>query len=417
MKWVSQLITSYNLMTCNISPEDTAKGAIVASISKQSPNYWFSWTRDSALTMNVLSVLQVFTNANPELNLKLQTQEQLDVFFNNYASFSYKNQRTETMSAGIDDSNLGEPRFNVDGSASNVPWGRVQNDGPAMRSLTLIRYLRSSGRSTDWYSSNFDSLIKMDCEYVAKKVNSPCIDLWEENYGMHFYNAVAYDKSLEACGKIATSSGDIGAADYYLKQRQISQQNIKKHMNGDYIIQTYNPIGGSLKKASNMDIAAVLAIIHTDVNPDDVVYASHPKALATVATLQNAFIKVYPINNNPDSVYEAKKHNLGFAFGRYPEDTYNGVDNSDVANPWFLATAAIAEYYYTLIEEYTELKEIEVNQANKIFFTDVLGRQMSNSLIKSDNPIFGDILNQLFNLADKQLHRMMVMLINVVSWG
>ena len=38
----------------NVSPPGTAQGVIVASPSKIQPDYWYHWTRDAALVMNVV---------------------------------------------------------------------------------------------------------------------------------------------------------------------------------------------------------------------------------------------------------------------------------------------------------------------------------------------------------------------------
>ena len=394
-------------MSGNISPSGTSTGAIVASISKSHPDYWYSWTRDSALTMDVLTILQEFVDEHPELNINVQSKSQWDSYFSDYAQFSFKNQHTRTKSQDIDDSNLGEPKFNVDGSAYDRPWGRPQNDGPALRSYAMIKYLQASGRKTDWYSSDKESIIKKDCEYVSQKLNAPSFDLWEEVLGMHFYNAVVYDKALEACSEIATAYSDPGAASWYTKQRQIAQQHIRNHMNGDYIIQTYDKRGGA-NKPSNLDIATVLAILHTSVQPGDSVYASHPKVLATVVKLQKAFYNVYPLNNNPEKIKEAEENNLGTAYGRYPEDMYNGYDSSGNANPWFLATASVGEYFYLLVSEYTDLKKVEVNNANKEFFSNTLNLPLENGVYDQSHPLFKAVLKQLFNLGDKQIRRMLV---------
>ena len=35
---------------------------------------------------------------------------------------------------------LGEPKYNVNGTPFTGPWGRPQNDGPALRAITLIKF-------------------------------------------------------------------------------------------------------------------------------------------------------------------------------------------------------------------------------------------------------------------------------------
>eukprot|EP00834_Sanchytrium_tribonematis_P006005 NODE_407_length_7978_cov_0.670009.p4 type:complete len:335 gc:universal NODE_407_length_7978_cov_0.670009:1377-373(-) len=324
MQW-TQFLLSYQLMINNIHPTETIPGAIVASVSKSSPNYWYSWTRDSALTMDVLTQVQDFLKKNhvPELS-SIKNLTFLDTKFNEYVDFSILNQQTVTKSKEIDDSNFGEPKFNVDGTAFNGPWGRPQNDGPALRSFSIIKYLSFTKRKSDWYTSDFSSVIKADCEYVSKKLNSASYDLWEEVLGKHFYNSVIYDKALQACIEIAEKEGDSGAATYYKHQTLIAQNNIKKHLKNNTVLQTIEKQKG-LKKTSNLDIATILAVLHSNCTSQDVIYASHPAIQNTLAKLKVAFFDVYPLNHKKDKIEEAIKLNLGSAFGRYPEDIYDGV--------------------------------------------------------------------------------------------
>jgi glucoamylase len=65
--------------------------------------------------------------------------------------------------------------------------------------------------------------------------------------------------------------------------------------------------------------------------------------LATAVAVESKFSSLYSINSGIASW-------LGTAIGRYPEDTYNGVGNSE-GNPWFLCTNAFAELYYRAIDE------------------------------------------------------------------
>ncbi len=112
-----------------------------------------------------------------------------------YRQFSRQNQLTANPSGGADSGGLGEPRFNADGTVYQK-WGRPQNDGPALRALTLMRWanLLLDQNQTDWVRNNpYDgrfpsqSVIKNDLEYVARTILDPCVDLWEERPGNHFF--------------------------------------------------------------------------------------------------------------------------------------------------------------------------------------------------------------------------------------
>ncbi len=53
--------TSTSFMMRNISAPGTAKGSVIASPSRENPNYFYHWVRDAALTMDV--VLSLYERA------------------------------------------------------------------------------------------------------------------------------------------------------------------------------------------------------------------------------------------------------------------------------------------------------------------------------------------------------------------
>lgn len=51
---------------------------------------------------------------------------------------------------------LGEPKFMVDGTRFNGPWGRPQRDGPALRAIALMTY-------SNWLIKN-GQFVRISCE-------------------------------------------------------------------------------------------------------------------------------------------------------------------------------------------------------------------------------------------------------------
>lgn len=69
--WLSsQLPFSVNAVLNNIHPDGTVPGTVVASTSKVDPPYWFHWTRDAALTMDV--VVNFYVKASGQEALKYE---------------------------------------------------------------------------------------------------------------------------------------------------------------------------------------------------------------------------------------------------------------------------------------------------------------------------------------------------------
>lgn len=91
----------------NIHPEGTEPGCVVASPSQKDPDYWYQWTRDSALVMKV-----VVEHAKAEGNEKHATTVDKLVF--DYIRATRKMQHMDTLSGGFRSGGLGEVKFYVD---------------------------------------------------------------------------------------------------------------------------------------------------------------------------------------------------------------------------------------------------------------------------------------------------------------
>ncbi|MGZ3724648.1 MAG: glycoside hydrolase family 15 protein [Pseudobdellovibrio sp.] len=335
--WIkSETQISENKLLQAMSQPDTAEGAVIASPSREKPNYYFHWVRDAALSMDAIVDLYKRTSSPDD-------KKNLEKKILNYIKFSQSNQRAGALTG------LGEPKFYVDGRPYDLPWGRPQNDGPALRALTLIKYAKSKidDGQTDYVKQNLydsqlpsHSIIKADLEYVASQWQNPSFDLWEEVLGDHFFTLAAQKSALEQGAQLAQTLGDSGASDWYLKQSQKIAAKLNQFFNSPekYILATVNRTGGLGSKASNLDTAVLLGLLrsnnfHTDYN------WNQSKVIGTVKALTKAFTDLYPINKSQPAP--------AVAIGRYPEDVYDG-DAFQGGNPWVLTTLAVAETYYEL---------------------------------------------------------------------
>ncbi len=345
-QWLEQEATiAENLLFRNISPNGTAAGVVIASPQNQNPNYFRHWTRDAGLTMDVVYRLSV---RSKDYKKKILLKDLL----RDYARFSRRNQ----LSAG-----LGEPIFETDGTPFLGPWGRPQNDGPAIRSIVLIQWantLLDQGESefvkNELYSAHLpvNTLIKADLEYVSNHWNEPCFDLWEEVKAKHFYTKMVQRKALILGAQLSRRLNDPFAADWYETQVGKLENSILEHVYqrpgktlnrtqwNDGILASLNWTEGLNSKYSNLDVAVILGVLHG--HQGQFLNYSHPKVERTFNLLETTFADLYPINK--------KYQQLPPAIGRYPEDIYAGT-NFDGGNPWVLATLAAAEYSYKMANE------------------------------------------------------------------
>lgn len=316
-------------MLANISARDTHPGSVIASPSRHDPDYFFHWVRDAGLVMDPV-VIMYRTARGAE-------KQKLGKILRDYVDFSRKIQQTKTLTG------LGEPKYHVDGSAFNGPWGRPQNDSPALRALSLTRWakqlLREGKRDyvvSKLYSGQIpaNTVIKADLEYVSHHWRERGFDLWEEISGNHFYTRAVQRAALEEGADLARALGDGGAAKWYLDQARAILNSMDDHWDArrGRIVQTLNRNDGADYKNSGLDSATVLAVIHGgwETGPFSVI---DERVLATAAQLETAFHQEYAIN---------QRGLPATAVGRYPEDRYYG------GNPWVLTIAAFAELNYRL---------------------------------------------------------------------
>lgn len=323
----------------NISRPDAAPGSVVAAPSHSNPDYYFHWVRDAALTMDTVVGIYQTTQSKPLKN-------QLAHVLMDYISFSRINQISKTLTG------LGEPKFNVDGTPYNLPWGRPQNDGPALRAITathLAFLLLREGQADYVHRVLYDgtlptsSLIKTDLEYVSHHWRDTSFDLWEEVRASHFYTRMVQRRALVEGAQLARVLGDMGAAEFYTLQAKLISQDLGRFFRSDSqsIIASLDWAEGVNYKNSNLDVAILLGVLHGDAG-DGFLNASSPWVLSTTQRLISSFSQLYNVNRALNAP--------GVAIGRYPEDQYSGSGFSG-GNPWLLATAAVGEIYFKAAAE------------------------------------------------------------------
>jgi glucoamylase len=316
----------------NTSPYDGLKGAVLASKSRIAPDYYYHWVRDAAIAMSSLIDLYHTTE---DKNLKIHINTAID----DYLNFSSHIQNISP--------NLGEPKFYANGNVYEKPWGRPQNDGPAMRAISLIHWanvLISEGKEAvvrkKLYSSHLPaaSPIKKDLEYISHHWKEPSYDLWEEVKGIHFYTLMVIRRALKEGALLASRLGDAGAARWYNLQAKEIEFELLNFWDSEkkYITATINRTEGVDYKTSNLDTSIILGLIHGGMN-DGFLSWDHPHVLSTINKIISVNAELYFVNQ--------QRHVPGIAIGRYPEDRYGG-DNFNGGNPWPLCTLAVAQALY-----------------------------------------------------------------------
>uniref|UniRef100_A0A0K3CET8 glucan 1,4-alpha-glucosidase n=1 Tax=Rhodotorula toruloides TaxID=5286 RepID=A0A0K3CET8_RHOTO len=409
---------AWKRLLVNVNPEGTSKGCVVASPSKALPDYWYEWTRDSAVVER--TIVHRFIRERRAEDWTRLTE---------YIEASRIMQHKQTVIGGFEDGGLGEVKYHVDHEPFTGSWGRPQADGPGSRIVTLatlaihlleqgkleeVEFVKRAlypGRPEE--GIEWTGVVKGDLEYVATNWKIKGFDLWEEVSGRHFYTLLTLRTSLLLGARLAALLSDpTSAARYVSAADEITPflarfwdaergvivvtvdhgkelgavgayagtadgadvgKQVKKESHADEEeeegAENYDETHG---KISGLDTAAVLAVLHAGratswarlstsgcVDPSTV-FENGEKVLATLAKIVEAFRGLYPLN-------EGRKKGEAVALGRYPEDKYDGVGLS-IAHPWYLCTAAAAEFLYLLVEDLAALSTSSTSSSSSASF-------------------------------------------------
>ena len=352
-------------------------GVVVASPSTDDPNYFYSWTRDAALTLKCL----VDTFVNGETSLESLIQD--------YIIASAKIQTIDnpsgTLSSGT---GLGEPKFYVNETAFEGSWGRPQRDGPALRATAMIAYAKSLIAANDKSTvvNVIWPVVQNDLNYVAQYWNETGFDLWEEVDGSSFWTTAVQHRALVEGAAFATSIGKTCSG--CTAEAPSLLCFLQDYWNGKSIISNIN-LQGSYGR-SGLDCNSILTSIHT-YDPsascsNSTFQPCSAYALSNHFAYVNSFRSLYPLNSGVNS-------SSAVAVGRYPEDVYfNG-------NPWFLCTSAAAEQLYDALHQWNTSSMISVDSLSQEFFTALVPGLAVGSYPSSSSE-YASITNAVRTYAD-----------------
>ncbi|XBW34632.1 hypothetical protein QEN19_000199 [Hanseniaspora menglaensis] len=437
------------------SSKGMIEGIVLASPSAENPNYFYDWTRDTAITMNtIVNAIAVGlekeqSNDFSDLNFK-DVEISLFGTILKYMNRTYTTQRTKNLSGGFLEDNLkgfGEPKWEVNGNDFEGPWGRPQNDGPALRATTFLHFLKVLNEFDLSFQKVFNILgselldkelivfeneqdfynkiLYYDLQFVIQNWSNPSFDLWEEVNGNHFFTSMVQMNAIKLGVELLETnnwdSPDGTPHTIFINQLKQTYNDIlyfikyrSGYQNGftNYIIE--NP--QYKQSRSGLDIATLIATILTHDPVTDGTLTSVPfnyndsYILNSLHELSKQMGVLYPINHSLESP------DLGVSLGRYPEDVYNGNGVSE-GNPWFLATATGGELIYGYIHLHLKNKMDIALTASlsswdqtfwSTFFTLPRGIDDDvnleyNLIIPYGTPLYVKTLNSMMNYADSFL--------------
>ena len=233
-----------------------------------------------------------------------------------------------------------EPKFFLpNANVFTGGWCRPQQDGPGLRSTTLMIWAKDLIANGDkayvtkylWTgdSSNYNGgAIKYDLDYVVTAWESNGCDPWEnvENTAIFWVRYNSY-RSLVEGAEFATMMGDSASAATYSQAAASCLASLPSFWNGQFIYEMTN---------RELDSAVVSALntAYLGKSGEENFAPTAPWVIATAGTLNEYFYDAFPINQKDDAAGVP-----GILWGRFKGDDYgSGV--------WTLCTAAYAQLLY-----------------------------------------------------------------------
>lgn len=325
-------------------------GVVVASPSTDNPDYFYSWTRDAALTMK--SLVDTFVNGDTSLEPLIQD------YITASATIQTIENPSGTLSSGA---GLGEPKFYVNETAFEGNWGRPQRDGPALRAIAMIAYAKSliAANNTDAVVNVIWPIVQNDLNYVAQYWNETGFDLWEEVNGSSFWTTAVQHRTLVEGAAFATSIGK--SCTGCEAQAPSLLCFLQNYWSGNSIVSNINLQGNYGR--SGLDCNSILTSIHI-YDPsascsNSTFQPCSSYALSNHFAYVNSFRSLYPLNSGTNS-------SSAVAVGRYAEDVYYD------GNPWFLCTSATAEQLYSALHQWNTTGSITIDSVSSSFFEQVV---------------------------------------------
>ncbi|MCX7338872.1 MAG: glycoside hydrolase family 15 protein [Alphaproteobacteria bacterium] len=340
-------------------------GAVIASLSNQDTNgmsqdYIFHWVRDAAIVMQ--EVVFLYKQAQGDEKTKFHD------YLIRYINFEQESQNQAHQQNKKDTRKdaLGEPKYNIDGTIWQKPWRRPQNDGPAFRALTMMSVVDALGSS-----DALIDIIKTDLDYVASEWDQKSYCVWEEVADTHlfFTNGIQRKALIKGVAFLESHKIDAPFAVYQEAAKKLGE-SLERHWDESlgYFAETMTQQD---HKGGGVNSSVLLGLLHGDLgDASDPLSLGNDRVMSTIFFLRHIFANLYKINLT-------QKANGCVFLGRYPNDIYDG-DQFRYGNPWFLITAALAEYYYRLAPILLKQGHIEITTINLLFWQQIGGGNTVN---------------------------------------
>jgi len=325
------------------------RGSIVASpvlgAYDPEPDYFFHWFRDAAVVVDALRVLfedggdaqyvscfadfVSFSRSLQDLDgRRLAESAWRDAVAADFKQFL---RSEDDLAQSHGEALSGETRVNADGTLDISKWPRPQNDGPAMRAITLLRWQAATSFGAD-LAAAVEALLRADLRYTQRHWREACFDIWEEEKGFHYYTLRASASALESGATWLEHRQENAEAALCRDDAGAILKVLDEYWREDLQFLKSRVLEADAPTRKELDIAVIFAAVHAGENaPTHSVRDA--RMHATLARLEALFDSEYAINRDRDE-------SRGPAMGRYAGDVYYS------GGAYYFSTLAAAEFCF-----------------------------------------------------------------------
>ena len=334
-------------------------GAIVASPVLASwdpdPDYFFHWFRDSAIVIDAVRLLYEAGHLGAEalthfadfvrFSLSLQALDgrallELPHWRLKVLPDFVQHLRGDDLKLVSGDAVYADARVNPDGTLDISRWARPQHDGPPLRALAVLRWLRAlrnrRARAAETVSADAladaERLLRIDLKLTAVHWREPSLDIWEEELGHHYFTLRVAAAALNEGARWILAADEAAEAAAFLAEAQAIREALNRHWLQDLGFYSSREMPAGATSTKLLDIAVILAAIHAR-DSDDAHSVRDPRMHATLAKLDRLFNTLYPINRN-------RPRERAPALGRYEGDVYFS------GGAYYFSTLGAAEFCF-----------------------------------------------------------------------
>jgi glucoamylase len=333
-------------------------GSIVASpvpgAWDPDPDYFFHWFRDSAVVIDAVRLLYEAGHLGAEalthfddfvrFSLSLRALDGRALVASphwrqNVAPDFERFLRGDDLLTVSGEAVYADTRVNPDGTLDISRWSRPQHDGPPLRALAVLRWLRtlSAGQSraaaiSSSTLADAERLLRIDLALTAARWSEPSHDIWEEEVGLHYFTLRVSAAALNEGAAWLRAAGEASRATVLRAEAQTIRATLDGFWLEDagYYRSRIMPSGVTSTKM--LDIAVILSAVHSG-DDGEVHSVRDARMHATLAKLEELFDRLYPINRE-------RPRTRASAMGRYEGD----ADFSGGA--YYFSTLGAAEFCF-----------------------------------------------------------------------